>query len=59
MLIYQLPPIDDLRALPSSILIGEPIEERLAKDRERSISAVADRRLLLAFFHPWTGSLVF
>ena len=59
MLIYQLPPTDDPRALPSSTSVGEPAEERPARDRESSASTVADRRPLLAFFCPWARSLVF
>ncbi|KAK6591982.1 hypothetical protein H4I95_11932 [Botrytis cinerea] len=57
MSVYQLPPTDDPRALPSSTSMGEPAEERPARDRERSASAVADRRPLPALFFIPSGDV--
>ncbi|KAK6591453.1 hypothetical protein H4I96_12363 [Botrytis cinerea] len=57
MSVYQLPPTDDPRALPSSTSMGEPAEERPARDRERGASAVADRRPLPAFFFIPSGDV--
>ena len=59
MLIYQLLSIDDLRALLLSILVGESVKERLARDKESSISIITDQHLLPVFFCLWARSLVF
>jgi hypothetical protein len=59
MRVYRVLNIKDLRALLSYILIGELIKERLAKDKERYASFIKKQSLLLAFFRPWTGRLVF
>jgi len=46
-------------ALSSSTSIGEPAEERPARDREGSAGAVEERCLLLAFFRSWARSTIF
>ena len=40
MRIYRVLNIKDLRVLSSRILIGEPVEERLVRDKERYISFI-------------------
>ncbi len=59
MRIYCVLNIKDPRALLLRILIGEPIEERLARDRERCAGSIENWSPLLAFFRPWAGRLVF
>jgi len=59
MRIYRVLNIKDLRALSLSTLIGEPAEERPARDREGSIGAVEERCLLLVFFCSWARSTIF
>ena len=49
MHVYRVLNIKDLRALSLSTLMGEPVEERLARDREGSVGAVEERCPLLAF----------
>jgi hypothetical protein len=59
MRVYRVPNTKDLRALSSRTLIGEPVEERLARDRERCVGSMENRSPLLVFFRPWAGRLVF
>jgi hypothetical protein len=59
MHVYHVPNIKDPRALLSYILMREPIEERLARDRKRYIGSIENRSLLLVFFCLWARHPVF
>jgi hypothetical protein len=59
MYVYYVLNTKDLRVLSLSILIGEPAEERPARDREGSVGAVEERCLLLVFFCSWARSIIF
>jgi hypothetical protein len=59
MRIYYVLNIKDPRALLLYILMGEPAEERPARDKERCASSMENRSPLSAFFRPWAGRLVF
>jgi hypothetical protein len=50
MYVYHVPNTKDLRALLLSTLIGEPVEERPARDKEGSVGTIEERCLLLVFF---------
>jgi hypothetical protein len=59
MYIYRVPNIKDPRALSSRTSMGEPAEERPARDRERCTGSIENRSPLPAFFRPWAGRPVF
>jgi hypothetical protein len=54
MLLYCMPPIDDLGVLPETVSIGQPAAERPAEGRVSSIVPMANRGPLPAFLHPGT-----
>ena len=54
-----MPNTKDPRALSSRTSMGEPAEERPARDRERCAGSMENRSPLPAFFRPRTGRPVF
>lgn len=59
MLLHYVLIVKDLKVLLRSVLIGKHVEEGSTRNRKRRVGSIEKQGLLLAFFCPWTGSLVF